>query len=421
MNARPAIAVVVALLLPVLAGGQGTRDVRIDISKSGGRIALLCEPLAPNGDARAATEAQEVLAADLDHSAVFAVSRSWGGDPPPSEVQAVVGGRWTVSGREVKLAGEVRDFPGRRPILVKEYRGAPGEWRALVHAFADDIVLQFTGEPGVARTRIAFAAPNGREKEIVVMDLDGAGLRPLTADHSIALSPAWSPDGSLLLYTSYRAGGGPRIYVQGAGGGKVYPVSGRAGNNTSPAYSPDGREIACTLSQDGNPEIYLLDARGGSPRRLTTSRAIDTSPAWSPTGREIAFTSDRDGTPQVYVMDQSGGNVRRLTYEVGYTDSPAWSPKGDAIAFVSRTGGGFDIDVCRPDGTGLRTVVSGGSNENPRWSPDGRHLVFASNREGGYALFVSDLDDRPPRKLDTHGLRAMSPAWSPRLAGAPSR
>ncbi|HTM57993.1 MAG TPA: hypothetical protein VL123_06215, partial [Candidatus Udaeobacter sp.] len=165
---------------------------------------------------------------------------------------------------------------------------------------------------------------------------------------------------------------------------------------------------------DGNAEIYLLDARGGSARRLTDNRGIDTSPSWSPTGREIAFTSDRSGTPQVYVMDRDGGNVRRLTFDASYTDSPAWSPKGDRIAFVARTSDGFEIDVCKADGSDLRHVVTGGSNENPHWSPDGRHLLFASNRGGATGLYVSDLDDRPPRKLDLGALVASSPAWSPR-------
>jgi TolB protein len=103
-----------------------------------------------------------------------------------------------------------------------------------------------------------------------------------------------------------------------------------------------------------------------------------------------------------------------LTYQVSYTDSPAWSPKGDRIAFVSRTGEGFDLWVSKADGSDARLVVGGRSNENPHWAPDGRHLVFASNRDGPWALYVTDLDDRAPRKLDTGGRPALSPAWSPR-------
>jgi TolB protein len=332
----------------------------------------------------------------------------------PFDIQATVGGKWQLRGSQVQLSGEVRDVPAGRPILVREYRGPLSDWRALVHRFADDIVLQFTGEPGVSSTRIAFVADKGAEKELVVMDLDGAGLRPLTADRSIVLSPAWSPEGSLLLFTSYRESRQPRIWVVPGAGGRPSLVSGRPGLNTTPSYSPDGREILCTLTQDGNAEIYRLDARGGAPQRLTSHRAIDTSPAWSPTGREIAFTSDRGGAPQVYLMDRDGGSVRRLTYDVSHSDSPAWSPRGDRIAFVSRTGGGFDVWVARADGSGARPVVTGGSNENPRWSPDGRHLVFSSDRGGGRALYVTSLDDRSPRRLDTGGLAAITPAWSPR-------
>jgi TolB protein len=415
-RARAVSLLALALLLAAPAPAQTPGEVRIDItSGQGRRIRILCEALGAAGDrdARATSvQADETLASDLERSAVFQVTRAWSAQQG-FDVQAVVGGRWTVTGSTVRLQGEVRDVPARRPILVKEYRGPLAQWRTLVHRFADDIVLQFTGERGVASTRIAFVAHAGRDKELWVMDLDGANARPLTADRSIALSPSWAPDGSLLLFTSYRGGTGPQVWVVPAAGGRSHLVSGRKGNNTSASYSPDGREIACTLSMDGNPEIYLLDARGGSPRRLTHLRAIDTSPSWSPTGREIAFTSDRGGMPQVYVMDRDGGNVRRLTYDVNFTDSPAWSPRGDRIAFVARTGNGFDVYTCRPDGSEVRLVVSGGSNENPRWSPDGRHLVFASNREGVRALFVTSLDDRPPRRLDTGGREASSPAWSP--------
>jgi TolB protein len=397
------------------AGGQAPSDVRIDIKGAGQRIRIHCEALVPAGGASSVSkQADDVLAHDLEWSAAFDVTRSATGGQPPGDAQALVGGTLSMSGGQLRLKGEVRDLPGRRPILSREYRGGSNDWRDLVHRFTDDIVLQFTGEAGVSRTRVAFVSARGRDKELYVMDLDGANRQALTADRSIAMSPAFSHDGSLVLFTSYRGGAGPRVFVTRVGGGRPYLVSGRPGLNTSASYSPDGREIVCSLSMDGNSEIYLLDARGGSPRRLTNQRAIDTSPAWAPTGREIAFTSDRGGAPQVYLMDREGGNVRRLTYDVTYTDSPAWSPKGDRLAFVARTGSGFDIYTCRPDGSDTRLVVSGASNENPRWSPDGRHIIYASNREGAFGLFVNDLDGRPSRRLDTGGLPATSPAWSPR-------
>ncbi len=418
MRRTPAAA---ALLLVALAPLAFAQDVNLEIGKGTSmRLPIRCLPLAPAGDrdaGKTSVQADEVLAADLQNSAVFAVTKAW--DPgvvTPPPAQAEVGGKWTVNGSSVRLSGEVNDATSRKAIFKKDYRGQLSDWRRLVHEFSDDVVMQFTGEPGVASTEIAFVVQQGQAKELWVMDADGWNAHPITSDGSIVQSPNWAPDGSLILFTSYRSGR-PEIWVVSPTQKKPYLVSGRPGLNTSAAYSPDGRDIVCTLSKDGNAEIYRLDARGGSPQRLTDSRGIDTSPCWSPTGREIAFTTDRTGTPQVYVMDASGGNLRRLTYDVDYTDSPAWSPKGDRIAFVSRSGNGFDLWVCPPSGNGAMRVVSGGSNENPHWSPDGRHLVFASNRDGTRSLWVTDLDGAQPRKLNTGGRKSMSPAWSPRLSG----
>ena len=418
MSARVLRMLVLALWLAPASAMAQTPEVRLDLKGAGQRIHIRTQALTPKGSTSAQASAQQadvLLAEDLGFSAVFTVDPAGSPVVPGAEPQALVGGVFTLEGNQVVLHGEVLDFPARKPIMAQDYRGPVTSWRSLVHRFSDDVVLQFTGEAGVANTRMAFVGVKGGEKELYVMDSDGWYARPVTHDRSIAQSPAWSPDGSLLLFTSYRGGSGPRLFVTPAAGGQIYLLSGRPGLNISGVYSPDGREVACSLSQDGNSEVYVLDARGASPQRLTNHRAIDASPSWAPTGREMAFTSDRGGSPQVYLMDRDGGNVRRLTYEMGYTDSPAWSPKGDRIAFVSRGGGGFEIYVCRPDGSDLQLVVTGGSNENPHWSPDGRHLVFASNRDGVRGIYVSDLDQASPRRIPTNGITAMSPAWSPRL------
>ncbi|HEY5611116.1 MAG TPA: hypothetical protein VIL97_07905, partial [Thermoanaerobaculia bacterium] len=86
------------------------------------------------------------------------------------------------------------------------------------------------------------------------------------------------------------------------GGGRIKINTG-VGLNTSPSFSPDGRDIVFVGSVRGNPEIYAIRDDGTNLRRLTNMPSIESTPAFSATARQIAFTSSRSGTPQIYVMD----------------------------------------------------------------------------------------------------------------------
>ena len=238
--------------------------------------------------------------------------------------------------------------------------------RRLAHKIADEIVLQFTGEVGVADTKIAYVVGAPGRKEIQIADYDGAGARPSRATARINLMPVWSPDARSLAFTSFK-GGYPDLY-------RAFPFERRpdqtlaafAGINSSPAFSPDGRSVAMTLSKDGNPEVYVLTLATGTLRRLTRHAGIDTEPTWSPTGRDIAFISDRLGSPHVFVMDAEGGNVRQLT-SGGFHTQPRWSRKGDTIVYTTRQG------TARPVGDQPRRVQSTTADRRPRRQP-GRHV-----------------------------------------------
>jgi TolB protein len=94
----------------------------------------------------------------------------------------------------------------------------------------------------------------------------------------------------------------------------------------NPQYSPDGSQIVFTSYRDGNAEIYKMHADGTRERRLTYTRRTDTSPTWSPDSRWIAFLRKSNGNFDLFVMRRDGTHLTRLTSTPGDEQGPQWSP-----------------------------------------------------------------------------------------------
>ena len=306
----------------------------------------------------------------------------------------------------------VYDVPGRNKLMGRSFTFNPNQLRQAGHRIANLIIEAVGGEPGIFNTRFAAVSRATGNKEIVVFDVDGANLRPVTRNGSINLQPAWSHDGSKLAFTSYRRGN-PDLYVADLIRGKTRPVSTRTGINSGGAFHPNDRLLALTLSNRGDSDIYTVGSDGSSSTRLTRSPGIDVSPTWSPDGSQIAFASERSGGIQIYTMDANGGSAKRLTFDGTHNTDPSWSPKGDRIAYVSRDTK-YDVFTIRTDGSGrVRITEDMGNNEDPTWSPDGRYLAFSSTRTGASHIWISTADSIHQMQI-TQGRGGYSnPAWSP--------
>lgn len=303
--------------------------------------------------------------------------------------------------------------PGSDPFWSSDYEFTADRARAAAHRISADVIRQLTGEPTVMQTRIAFVGQKEGVKEIYSTTFDGFDLIQHTAQKNTILSPAWSPDGFQIAYTSFLQDQAD-IYILNLEDSTYTPLVSWPGVDQAPDWSLDGQWIAYSSSVDGNSEIYARRVEGGETRRLTYSWAIETSPSWSPTGHQIAFTSDRLGRPQVFVMDADGTNQRRLTTEGGYNDSPAWSPKGDLIAYVRRDVDGFQIYVTDPQGENHVKLTEGpGDNLDPCWSPDGLRIAFTSNRLGPKQIYVMDVFGRAVERVTNLWLSCSNPTWSP--------
>src|SRR5262249_35719387 len=249
------------------------------------------------------------------------------------------------------------------------------------------------------------------------MDYDGNNQRPLTKYGSTSMSPAISPDCSLLALTTF-ARGPPSIFVNSL------QTNHRSDNcnqvaslNATPSFSPDGKRIVFSSSMSGRPQIYIANADGSDLRRVSHSLSIDIEPKFNPkTGSQIAFVSGRSGKPQIYLMDSDGTNVQRLTPEGGGDAvNPCWSPDGQRIAFSWTRGfeiGNYNVFIQEVAGGTLTQLTHGaGRNEHPSFAPDGRHIAFDSNRQGGTQIWTMLADGTQVKQLTRQG-RNEVPMWA---------
>ncbi len=162
-----------------------------------------------------------------------------------------------------------------------------------------------------------------RNYEIYLYDMVTRVKKRLTRNFGIDVSPAFSPDGKKIVFSTGRAGN-PHIYVMNVDGSGVHSITSKGNYNTEPEWSPRGDRIVFTgrVTDGSSIDIVTVNPDGSDLRRLTGGQRRNESPTWSPDGRNIAFSSDRTGRKYVYVMTSAGTQLVRL--QPG--QEPAWSP-----------------------------------------------------------------------------------------------
>ncbi len=308
---------------------------------------------------------------------------------------------------------------------------------------------------------------------IFVMGRTGEAVRRVT---SSGFNPAWSPDGTKLVYSTESVDLNP---LNWAGRTELWWVDVATGqqqqlaveNAVQPIWSPGGDRIAyvARMGDATRMDIVSLPVDGGKPVAITDDEFTEWSPVWSQGGTHVYFASDRSGSMNLWriaVDEESGhptGEPEPLTTPATYLAHPSlsadgtriayssvlmtqniqqiemdptsvisseqsnwitsgsslWSsvdcsPDGEWLVFYTRTRPEGDLYVARTDGTGLRQLTSDGAIDRvPRWSPDGEWVAFFSDRSGSLQLWRIRRDGSGLQQLTEHPDNAGLAAWSP--------
>jgi len=259
----------------------------------------------------------------------------------------------------------------------------------------------------------AFAI--ARHDGIYQVQPDGSGLRKVAdcplPDCDGTASPAWSPDGSKIVFAalSKEGGAGEGLFVVDADGSSLTRLTDCAppgcGQDWDPAWSPDGSKIVFTRLGKGSLdqaiiELYVVNADGSGLGSLADLPGYAETPAWSPDGTRIAFDLQDDNGQRIEVIHADGSHRSVILQEPPGSGpgAPAWSPDGSRIAFVRASSeGNPDIFVMNADGShATRLTTDPSPDVDPVWSPDGSKIAFVRTGSGG-ELFIMDADGGDPQ------------------------
>jgi TolB protein len=281
--------------------------------------------------------------------------------------------------------------PGGGVLMERLYESP--SLRQNAHRLTDDLTELVAAHPGIASSIVAFVSDRSGSRQVYMCDSDGYDIRRITTDPAVeAHEPCVRVSAGKFVFTGSKRGY-PDIYAIDLETNDSTPtrIINAIGNNRFPALSPDASRLALTMSYSGSTDLYVTSAAGGQGRRLTNDQSIESHPTWSPDGRSIAYTrsNEKSGANSgLAVISALGGKPEVLAGISGNPTSPEWSPDGGHIAFTldSKDGRGVALFDLKKRETAM--LEGSETAHSPSWAPDSRHLVFISEN----ALWVYEVE-----------------------------
>jgi len=229
-------------------------------------------------------------------------------------------------------------------------------------------------------------------------------VTPLTSLVGEERSPALSPDGGRIAFSWNGESPdmpGFDLYVKPVGSERHTRLTHAPALAVSAAWSPDGTELAFARNSASDGGVFLIAATGGTERKLVVAAfAVESlsKPAWSPDGRTLAYSAIDDSSSQtlrLLALDSLESRPLANTPACWHAGAPAWSPDGRRLAFICMTSiavYGIYITEPAPAATPRLLARLQGFPQGLVWAADRERLLIANDSGDGGGVWELDLD-----------------------------
>jgi TolB protein len=242
-------------------------------------------------------------------------------------------------------------------------------------------------------------------------------------------NPAWSPDGSSIVFTRFRKGynkGPADLYVFDLTRNVLTPLVADGTDNVSqPGSTWNARtgQIVFSSDRDGHEELFVISSQGGqdTARKITSrSSLMALEPSFSPEGGRLVFETRVPGEGargRITMLDLAEMRYQDLTSAQEDCRQPNWSPRGDYILYQKRSGSRWSIwlyDLANKTHR-LATPAGDGDKTDATFSPDARYIVYSGEYgdEDGEYLLAAPLTGGKPFRITRHNGYHGAASWSP--------
>jgi eukaryotic-like serine/threonine-protein kinase len=286
--------------------------------------------------------------------------------------------------------------------------------------------------------RIAFVSDRGEGNnlQIWLMNPDGTQPQQLTFGPGDKHQPRWSPDGKRLLYVadggkdSFGNNLGQDLWIINTDGTGNMDVTHSPGDDTDPAWSPDGQLIAFTSDRVNKlRQVFLLNtdcldqAEGAcwtvKPTNISAGFAVEYSPTWSPDGSQIAVSTSINGARgRIYIHIPRPGEPERFdrTDHIVGAEQLAWARDNSGIAFtwVQPTMNEIWLARLSDHGANPLKLTNSLGNKDPAYSFDGQWMAFTSTRDQNPEIYVMTANGSNQTNIsNSPSSRDLEPDWQP--------